>query len=46
MPKIFFVNLTQTYDEQMLQISKQYLDLQKSYDQLTKNLAQQMAYFQ
>ena len=36
----------QTYDEQMLKISRQYLDLRKSYDHLTENLAQQMAYFQ
>ena len=36
----------QTCDEQMLKISRQYLDLRKSYDHLTKNLAQQMAYFQ
>ena len=34
----------QTCDEQMLKISRQYLDLRKSYDQLTENLAQQMAY--
>ena len=36
----------QTCDEQMLKISRQYLDLPKSYDHLTENLAQQMAYFQ
>ena len=34
----------QTYDEQMLKISRQYLNLPKSYDQLTENLAQQMAH--
>ena len=42
----FFVNFAQTCDEQMLKISRQYLDLRKSYDHLTENLAQQMAYFQ
>ena len=31
----------QTYDEQMLKISRQYLDLRRSYDQLTENLVQQ-----
>ena len=36
----------QTCDKQMLKISRQYLDLPKSYDHLTENLAQQMAYFQ
>ena len=41
--QIFFVNLAQTCDEQMLKISRQYLDLPKSYDHLTENLAQQMA---
>ena len=35
----------QTCDKQMLKISRQYLDLPKSYDHLTENLAQQMAYF-
>ena len=40
----FFVNLAQTYDEQMLKISKQYLGLHKSYDQTTKNSEKQMAY--
>ena len=42
----FFLKFTQTCDEQMLKISRQYLDLPKSYDHLTENLAQQMAYFQ
>ena len=36
----------QTYDEQMLKISRQYLDLRKSYDQLTENSEKQMAYLQ
>ena len=36
----------QTCDEQMLKISRQYLDLHKSYDQLTKNSVKQMAYLQ
>ena len=36
----------QTYDEQMLKISRQYLDLRKSYDQLTENSVKQMAYLQ
>ena len=38
--------MTQTYDEQMLKISKQYLDLHQSYDQLTENSKKQMAYLQ
>ena len=33
----FLINLGKTYDEQMLKISKQYLDAKKSYDQLTEN---------
>ena len=44
--QIFFVNLVQTCDKQMLKISRQYLDLHKSYDHLTENLEEQMAYFQ
>ena len=44
--QIFFVNLVQTCGKQMLKISRQYLNLRKSYDHLTENLAQQMAYFQ
>ena len=44
--QIFFVNLVHTYDEYMLKISKQYFDLQKSYDQSTKNSEKQVAYLQ
>ena len=42
----FFVNQAQTYDEQMLEISRQYFGLNKSFDQITENSVKQMAYLQ
>ena len=40
------INLAQAYYNQILNISKQYLDSQKSYNQLTEKSEKQMAYLQ
>ena len=44
MTKIFIVNLFQTYDEQTLKISSQYLEQFKIYCHLTEKFWQLLAY--